>query len=134
MEKMHDVLLDMRRAIGAERLCVMIIPDEYQIEDELWRRVVAASGEPGLDRYRAQDLLLPWLAENGIPCLDTTPILLAVPPLEDGSRHVYHLRDTHWNARGNAAAGKALAEFLAPRLIPADEPGSGPAPKPAGSR
>jgi hypothetical protein len=49
--------------------------------------------------------------------------MLAEPPLEDGNRHLYHLRDTHWNARGNRLAGEALAEFLAPRLTPADTAG-----------
>jgi hypothetical protein len=38
--------------------------------------------------------------------------LTAVPPLPDGDRHLYLLRDTHWNARGNDAAGKALAPFV----------------------
>jgi hypothetical protein len=123
MTKLHEILLEMRRTIGADRLCVMIIPDEYQIEDELWEKVVAEVGDPALDRYRVQSLILPWLAEQGIPCLDLTPRMLAEPPLEDGNRHLYHLRDTHWNARGNRIAGEALAEFLAPRLTPADTAG-----------
>lgn len=38
--------------------------------------------------------------------------LRAAPPWEDGRRHVYHLRDTHWNARGNRIAGEELARFL----------------------
>jgi hypothetical protein len=44
--------------------------------------------------------------------LDLPPPLRAVPPLADGRRHLYHLRDTHFNARGNRAAGWALAEFV----------------------
>ena len=40
----------------------------------------------------------------------------AVEPLEHGRRHVYHLRDSHFNAAGNRVAGEALAAFLAERL------------------
>jgi hypothetical protein len=44
------------------------------------------------------------------------PILRAAPPWTDGKKHFYHLRDTHFNARGNEIAGKALGEFLKPFL------------------
>ncbi|MGB3969125.1 MAG: hypothetical protein WBO45_20490, partial [Planctomycetota bacterium] len=50
--------------------------------------------------------------EQGIPCLDLLPVLLAVPPLADGNRHLYLRNDTHWNARGNAVAARALAPWL----------------------
>ena len=40
----------------------------------------------------------------------------AVPKEADGRRHLYHLRDTHWNARGNELAGEALAKFVVPLL------------------
>jgi len=113
---LHDVLLEMKRVAAPRTLCVMIIPDEYQIEDALWDRVVREAGSQALDRDRPQELLVPWLAANGIPCLDLAPVLGAVPPMEDGNRHLYQLRDSHWNARGNAVAGRALAEFLAPLL------------------
>ena len=36
----------------------------------------------------------------------------AVEPLPDGRRHLYQLRDTHFNARGNQVAGQELAAFL----------------------
>jgi hypothetical protein len=32
--------------------------------------------------------------------------------MEDGRRHLYHLQDTHFNARGNEIAGRALARFV----------------------
>ena len=53
-----------------------------------------------------------WLSRQGIPTVDLLPPLLAVEPLADGRRHLFHLRDTHFNARGNDVAGKALAEGL----------------------
>jgi hypothetical protein len=30
----------------------------------------------------------------------------------DGETYVYELNDTHFNARGNAVVGRALADFL----------------------
>jgi hypothetical protein len=121
LEPLHGVLLEMKRAAGSIPLCVMLIPDEFQIEDEVWRKVCEeAESERNLDRDRPQKLIVPWLEANGIPCLDLTPILRAAEPLEDGNRHLYHLRDTHFNARGNRVAGEALAKFLAERLPPAE--------------
>ncbi len=100
---------------GAGRICVLLIPDEFQVEDALWEAVLWSAGRD-LERDRPQRLLTGWLARQGIPCLDLLPVLRAVPPLEDGRRHLYHLRDTHFNARGNRVAGEALADFLGPRL------------------
>jgi hypothetical protein len=71
-------------------------------------------GGERLERDLPQRVLAEWLSEQGIPYLDLLPILRAVPPLPDGRRHLYHLRDTHFNARGNDVAGRALAAFLMP--------------------
>lgn len=120
LEPLHRVLLEMKRAAGPIPLCVMLIPDEFQIEDGVWEMVRDSEPERQLDRDRPQKLILPWLEANGIPCLDLTPILRGVEPLEDGQRHLFHLRDTHFNARGNRVVGEALAKFLAERLPPAD--------------
>ena len=43
-------------------------------------------------------------------------ILSAQPPMADGHRHLYHIRDTHFNARGNRIVGEALAGFLRNQL------------------
>ena len=97
-------LLEARRAAGDVPLSVMLIPDEFQVEDALWEqishRIEASQGRP-LDRDRPQELLNAWLTEQGFPYLDLLPILREVPALEDGRRHLYHARDTHWNANGN---------------------------------
>jgi len=105
-------LLRLRDAAGATPLAVMLIPDEFQVEDELWNELVEASGAVPLERDRPQRVLVPFLEQHAIPVLDLLPSLRAVPPLADGRRHLYHLRDTHFNARGNRAAGWALAEFV----------------------
>jgi hypothetical protein len=96
------------------RLRVAVIPDQFQVDDELWQQLMA--GEPSPDERFVRDLpqrrIAAFCAERDIACLD----LLA--PLRDAQREqpVYHLRDTHWNARGNRVAGEAIADFLAAGL------------------
>jgi hypothetical protein len=107
-----DFMLQMKRTAGSTPLAVMLIPDEFQVEDAVWQAVLENADENKLDRDRPQELLVPWFEKNGIPCLDLLPLLRDTPPLADGRKHVYHLRDTHFNARGNRVAGEALAEFL----------------------
>lgn len=103
-----EALARMRSECGARPFGVLLIPDEFQIEDGLW----AELGLEGLERDRPQKLLVRELGKRGIPVLDLGPRLRAVEPLADGKRHLYHLRDTHWNTRGNAVAGEALAGFV----------------------
>ena len=89
----------------------MLIPDEFQVEDALWEQIVARAGVT-LERDRPQRLVAGFLEERGVPFLDLLPVLRAVPPLSDGNRHLYHSRDTHFNARGNRVVAEALASFL----------------------
>jgi hypothetical protein len=96
---------------GIRRFGLVLIPDEFMVEDNLWQQVQHAAGQ-ALERHALRDRLLAWCRDEHIPCLDLLPVLTAVPPLPDGDRHLYLLRDTHWNARGNDAAGKALAPFV----------------------
>lgn len=103
--------------IGAS-FAVMLIPDEFQVEDDTWARVLAELPGEHLDRDLPQRVLDGFCAEEHLPCLDLLPRLRAVPPLADGRHHLYSLRDTHWNRRGNEAAGHALAEFVKPLLPP----------------
>ncbi|HKE00383.1 MAG TPA: SGNH/GDSL hydrolase family protein [Planctomycetota bacterium] len=104
---------EIRRAAGSIPLVVMIIPDEFQVEDAVWSDVLAHA-PPGvsLDRDRPQRRIREWCDSRRVPYIDLLPELRTVPPLADGRRHVYHLRDTHFNARGNRVAGEALARKL----------------------
>jgi hypothetical protein len=96
----------------------MLIPDEFQVDDELWGAVraqlvkTARGSATAWDRDRPQRILVKSLTDRGIPYLDLLPVLRSVPPLSDGKLHCYLRRDTHWNARGNRIAGAALGEFL----------------------
>jgi hypothetical protein len=92
----------------------VLIPDEFMVEDGLWQRIVAAwpADRPAGERWLLRDRLVAFCRDEGIPCLDLLPLLRAVPPFADGDRHLYLLRDTHWNVRGNAVGGAALAAFV----------------------
>ena len=113
-EALFACLLEMRRACGTTPFAVMLIPDEFQVEDDTWALATDCLDGERFDRDRPQRVLTAWLAEQGIPCLDLLPALRRVPPVADGRRHLYHLRDSHFNARGNEVAGDELAEFLRP--------------------
>jgi len=104
-------LLAARAAAGDRPVRVLLIPDEFQIDEELWGAIEERAQTP-LERDRPQRLLNAWLAENGFEVLDLLPHLRAEPPLANGRPHLYHRADTHFNARGNDAAARALAEFL----------------------
>ena len=94
-------------------LAVLLVPDEFQVEDELWQSVLAAPEMLQLDRDMPQRLLSAWMTEQDIEYVDLLPRLRALDPLADGRIHAYHARDTHFNARGNAVAAQGLAELVA---------------------
>lgn len=110
-----DVLLEVA---GDVPLAFVILPDEFQVDDALWAEVTAAAGGAALERERFQRVVLEWARARGVPALDLLPELRAVPPWSDGRPHLFHLRDTHFNRRGNRAAGEALARFLG-EILPA---------------
>jgi hypothetical protein len=112
-EDFFEALEGVERAAGDIPLKFVLIPDEFQVEDELWEEIVRQSGKP-LDRDLPQRRIVEWLQARGRSVLDLLPLLRAVEPLEDGRRHVYHAQNMHFNARGNAIAGRALAGFLGP--------------------
>ncbi len=115
-EPLFEVLADIIEAAGDVPLCFVLLPDEPQVEDALWETIVAAHPEAVLQRDLPQARIGAWLSEHGIPHLDLLPVFRAEPPLEDGERHLFHLRDTHFNARGNRVSGQAMARFFAELL------------------
>lgn len=103
--------------LAGARFLVLIIPDEAQVDDRLWRQV-SRRFPPGtpLERDRPQEMLRSFLAERRIPYLDL------LGPMREHEGRLYKPRDSHWNARGNAVAGAALAETVLERTR--GEPGS----------
>ena len=114
-EPLMEILLELEAACtaaGAE-FGVMLIPDEFQVEEPLWERVLTQrEGADQLERFRAQRELSTRLEAAGIAHLDLLPALRAQPVGPDGWRHLYHLGDTHFNARGNRVAAEQLAPFV----------------------
>jgi len=117
--RIFGYLEDMLAAAGDVPLAFTLIPDEFQVEDSVWELVQSGTEVP-LIRERPQQVLTAWFAERGIPVLDHLPSQRAQAPLADGDRHLYHLRDTHWNSRGHGVAGRELARFLREWLEPGD--------------
>ncbi len=104
-------LAAMQQAAGDVPLLVLLVPDEFQVEDALWEEVLETS-RVELERDRPQVVVAAFCASRGLPLIDLLPPFRSLPPMADGRRHLYHLRDTHWNARGNEIAGKELARAL----------------------
>lgn len=118
-ERFFAVLRKIEDAAGDVPIAYLIIPDEYQVDDELWQTVVEKNDFP-LQRDRPQRKIRQWAEAGDRDFVDLLPLLLAAEPLPDGKRHVYHLRDTHINARGNEIVGRALAKLIEAKFAEAD--------------
>jgi hypothetical protein len=102
---------------AAGRLMIAIIPDEFQVNDELYRELLSRHDRPGdMDRDYPQSRIHDYCMEKGLPCLDLLPALRAAAK----TQRPYHLNNTHWNSWGNRVAGEAIANFVAARLPPRD--------------
>lgn len=97
------------RVLG-DALVVAIIPDEFQVNDRLWQTI--GGDTVGLDRDLPQKKILAVCKDRGILCVDFLPELREA----ETEGRTYHLRDTHWNVRGNRVAGLELARVLGERL------------------
>jgi hypothetical protein len=106
-----ETLLQIKQAAGKTPVAFLVIPEEFQVEDDIWSELLHRTGKP-LDRDLAQRTIVSWLKARHLPVLDLLPLLRAVPPMKDGRRHLYHSRNLHFNARGNELAGRAYARFV----------------------
>lgn len=96
------------QALGAP-LAVAVLPDEYQVNDALWQAVVQSSPNPGAyERFYPQQVVLSALNDLEVPVLDLLPVLREA----EQESPTFHPQDSHWNARGNQVAGKAIARWL----------------------
>ena len=102
------LLEDFYQAAG-KGLRIVVIPEEYQVNDALWADVMGLVPSPKqYDRDYPQKVIRRFCLEQGIPCLD----LLAPLRKAEHQQRTYHLQNSHWNAWGNQIAGEELAEFL----------------------
>ncbi len=94
---------------------LLVIPADLQVDPEL-RQVILDSFSLSPNDYdfdAPQRRLRDFAATHKIPIVD--------PLAEMRLRHspddrLYHVDDTHWNARGNRIAGEILAAFIRERL------------------
>jgi hypothetical protein len=107
-----QALREIRNRVGRTPFAVLVLPDEFQVEDELFAEVASSLESEQLDRDLPQRRLAEFFTREGIRYLDVLPHLRAAPREDDGKLHVYHLRDTHLNRKGNEIVGRALAEFV----------------------
>ena len=105
-----------------DRLVVMIIPDEFQVNGELFAELLRGVPDDATVYVRdyPQQRILAYSRKRRIPVLDL------LDRLREGQRtaRVYHLHDTHWNARGNRIAGAAMAQFILEHRSRSEGPGN----------
>lgn len=112
-QRFFGALAAIHRSAGL-RLRVVLIPDEFQVNDGLWQQLLdrEEKQDEAFVRDLPQQRVLAFCAEHDLPCLDLLPTLRAA----HAAQPAYHPRDTHWNARGNRIGGEAIARFLAQTL------------------
>ena len=98
--------LDAIHGRAGDRLLVVLIPDELQVDDALYDSLLGLVDDPdAFERDLPQRRILEHGREKGIAMLDLLPDLRQAHE----SAPTYLLRDTHWNEHGNRVAGHAIA-------------------------
>ena len=96
-----------------EKLVLAIIPDEFQVNDPLYDRLLQQVADPSAYvRDEPQIRIRRYCEKRGIPYLDLLPVLRAA----EKEKRTYHLNDTHWNVYGNRVVGEALGRYLVAHL------------------
>lgn len=93
------------------QLVVAIYPDEYQVNDKLLNNIFAEYDDLKRESYNTncqQEILIKYLEANGIPYID----MLDRFRIEENQRHLYLLREPHWNSYGNLLAADILFNYL----------------------
>lgn len=93
------------------RFLVMVIPDQYQVDEGLVGQILEATGHEfdDYDLDRPQHELVSSLRAGGIEVLDLLPVFRRVTRQ---AGDLYRPRNTHWNRRGNEVAAKALTAAI----------------------
>lgn len=115
-DRFFGIIDEIVAAAGDVPIVFVLIPDAMQVDDELWRAVVAATPGGTLDRDLPQRTLSARFEARGYAFVDLLPSFRAVPLEPDGQRHLYQRTDTHIGVRGNLRAAAALADPVAERL------------------
>ena len=95
---------------------VVILPDEYQVEDSLQNEIFVRFQDIKKNQYNfdlPQKMLETYLKSININFLDLLPVF--IDKTESGEE-LYTLSDTHFNNAGNELAAKLVSQFLIARL------------------
>ena len=104
-----EALRDSIEESGAE-LVVFLIPDEFQVDDELSARLLEINDTDPADFARAapQRKLVNFLESAGIHHIDGLQRFRS----KSGTESLYLPRNTHWNAAGNALGARMIARYI----------------------
>ncbi len=114
---LRPLLQEIKKSSGDIPVLALIIPDEFQVEDSLWKQVIQRI--PDWVKYRRfypQERIQAEFKNLGIPYVDCLKALRSGPLYRDGKRHYYLNHNTHLNLRGNRVVGKLLAKLLQEQL------------------
>jgi len=102
-----DEILKLKKMTDADgdRLLVMLIPDENQLNPLLQKEIIAAEDFDQYDFDQPQRLLLELLQQNNVEVLDLKPAF-------DADGRCLYMNDTHWVPEGHRLAAEKLAEKL----------------------
>ena len=113
-EEARRALQEIHRTAG-DHLLVVLIPDEFQVNDALWSELLAMTeSSAAYDRTYPQRRLLSVCSDLGIAALDLLPALTEA----QRTGPTYRPDDTHWTRLGNAVAGAAIADAILRSHVP----------------
>jgi hypothetical protein len=94
------------------RLVVAYVPSRMEVNESVWQLTEARYGVGGIgfQRTAVADRIRHITGRIGVPMIDLTPPLHAA---EGFFTPTYFATDSHWNARGQDVAARALSDFLA---------------------
>jgi hypothetical protein len=110
------------RDAGAE-LVIFLIPDEFQVNDELSGRLLEINDTDPTEfaRNSPQNNLVKFLEEAGIRHIDGLRTFRSRSKV----KNLYLPRNTHWNAAGNRLAARMMVDYLQTSgLLPEPDDGS----------
>lgn len=92
------------------QVLVIIIPDELQLNDQLWSDAIQRNSlmEEDLNRYLPQQKAREYFDNHGIQYLDLLPELQKI---EDPEK-LYQPRDTHFNSDGQIEVSKIVGQHI----------------------
>jgi len=111
-EIVKKIILEIHRGViqtGSDFLLVLI-PDEFQVNDPLFSRIVEFKGgsRNDYDIDRPQRMLANFCMSKNIKYVDLLPTFIK----EWRHDSLYKLRNTHWNIKGNTLAAELISQRI----------------------